>query len=89
MSALGLDDIFLLGGTLIVILFLFKILIGPIKKVIGLLINSVLGAILLVVVNYFGALFGVTIGINLLTAVIAGVFGIPGVLFLIIYQLFL
>ena len=50
--------------------------------------NSVFGAILLMIVNYFGAYFGITIGINLLTALIAGILGIPGVVLMILFQVF-
>lgn len=74
---------------LILAVVLLRLIFGSIKKIAGLMINSVLGAILLMIVNYFGAYFGITVGINLLTAIIAGVFGIPGILFLIVFQNFI
>ena len=52
------------------------------------MINGVLGVILLTIFNYFGALFGITIGINLLTALIAGILGVPGVILMVLFQLF-
>ena len=87
-GALSLDDIILLiVGVLVAILFL-RLIFGSKGKIIGLVINSVFGAILLMIVNYFGAYFGITIGINLLTALIAGILGIPGVILMILFQVF-
>lgn len=44
---------------------------------------------LLVIVNLIGSYLGFSIGINAVTALIAGFLGIPGVIFLIIFKLFL
>lgn len=67
---------------LYVVLRLFKL---PLK----LLINGIFGVILLYIVNFLGADFGINIGINILTALIAGTLGIPGVIALVIFQLFI
>lgn len=74
----------------IIILFLVgKVLAWPIKMLVKLILNGVLGVILLLIVNYFGSYLHFSIGINWITALIAGFFGIPGVIFLIIFKLFL
>ncbi len=70
---------------LIVLYVLIKLLKWPIK----LLINGICGVILLYIVNFIGAAFGLHIAINIITALIAGIFGIPGVAALILFQLFL
>ena len=70
---------------LIVLYVLIKLLKWPIK----LLINGICGVILLYIVNVIGAAFGLHIAINIITALIAGIFGIPGVAALILFQLFL
>ena len=54
-----------------------------------LIVNGILGAVLLLIFNFFGQAFGLYIGINATTALIAGFFGIPGVIFLVIFKLFL
>ena len=80
------------GYFLIAVLLLFfvvKFFAWPIKILTKLLINGVLGVVLLFIVNLIGINFGFFIGINIWTALIAGLFGIPGVLFLIIFKLFL
>ena len=76
----------LYGVIGIVILFiLLKILKWPIK----ILVNGIFGVILLYLVNLVGAEYNFYIGINVVTALIAGILGIPGVAALIIFKLFL
>lgn len=75
---------FMLG--IILLFLLVKILAWPIKIMWKLMVNGVLGVVLLVIINFVGKYFGVMIGINGWTALIAGFFGIPGVLFLIIFK---
>lgn len=74
----------------IVCLFLVvKLFSWPLKILFRLLANAVLGAILLFVVNFFGAYFNFSLPINWVTVLIAGFLGVPGVIFLIIFKLFL
>ncbi|SMC27341.1 inhibitor of the pro-sigma K processing machinery [Clostridium acidisoli DSM 12555] len=80
------------GYFLIAIIALFivvKLLAWPLKILIKLIINAVLGTILLFLVNLVGVHFGLAIGINIVTSLIAGFFGVPGVIFLIIFKLVL
>lgn len=65
------------------------LLVLPIKLIVRLVINGVIGAIALIVFNLFGTYFGITIGVNPITALIAGFLGIPGVLLMIFVKLFL
>lgn len=83
---------FLIYGLIgIAILFLVtKLLKWPFK----ILINGIAGVIILYVVNFIIAkfnLFGInfSLAINPITALIAGFFGIPGVIVLIIIGAFL
>lgn len=81
-----------MGYFLIAIIILFvvvKLLSWPLKILLKLVVNGVLGAILLFIINMFGKYIGLKIGINIVTALIAGVFGIPGVIFLVIFKLFM
>lgn len=75
--------------ALIGLIILVKLFSWPLKVLVKLIINGVLGAILLFLVNLVGGTFGVTIGINAVTALIAGFFGVPGVIFLIVFKMFL
>lgn len=79
---------FCILGILAIVVFA-KLFAWPLKMLLKLIINGVLGAILLVLVNLVGGMFGVTIGINVVTALIAGFFGVPGVIFLILFKVLL
>lgn len=76
-------------GGIILLFIMVKLLAWPLKILFKLVINAVLGAILLLIVNFIGGYFGLSIGINPWTALIAGFFGIPGVIFLVIFKVFL
>jgi len=81
-----------IGYFLIAIVGLYvlvKVFSWPLKILFKLIINAVLGVVLLVIVNLIGKYFSFSIGINAITALIAGFFGIPGVIFLIILKLFI
>jgi inhibitor of the pro-sigma K processing machinery len=79
---------YFLGG-IILLFILVRLLAWPIKILWKLIINAVLGAVILLIVNIVGGYFGFSIGINPWTALIAGFFGIPGVIFLVVFKLFL
>ncbi|MBO8159979.1 MAG: pro-sigmaK processing inhibitor BofA family protein [Thermosyntropha sp.] len=75
---------------LLVILYIIaQVIIKPFKLLWKLIINSILGLFLLLVTNYIGAFFSFKIAINVLTVLIAGFLGIPGVLLLICFQILL
>ena len=65
------------------------LLFVPLKYLWKLILNGVLGGLLLVVINLIGGLFGVTLAINPITALIAGFLGIPGVALLFLLQIIL
>ena len=78
----------LIVGVAVAIYVLVKILAAPIKLIFKLLINGVIGFLLLFVANFVGGFFDFAIPVNLLTCLISGAFGIPGVIFLVVAVLF-
>ncbi len=58
--------------------------IVPLKYAGKVIFNSLLGGVAIVVINLIGKV--IHIGLNLLTAAIAGILGIPGVLMLLFFQ---
>lgn len=71
-------------------IFIFgKIFIVPIKIIMKLIINSVLGIILLYLINLIGGIWGLHIGINVVTTLVVGILGIPGAILLTILTIFL
>ncbi len=72
----------------IVFLFLFgRIFILPLKSIFKLILNSVLGGLLIYIINLIGGAWGFSIGLNFFTSIFVGILGIPGAILLIILQL--
>ena len=71
-------------------LFIFgKIFIVPIKIIWRLVINSLLGGLIIFIINFIGSFFGFHIGLNLITSIFVGILGIPGALLIVIIKLIL
>ncbi len=75
---------FIIGLVLLYIVGL--LLVIPIKILIKLLINGLIGGVLLFVFNLIGGIFGLSILINPLNAIIVGFLGVPGVILILILQ---
>lgn len=73
------------GGTLILLFLLGKTLLIPLKIVLKMMVNGLLGGVLLVVLNAIGSGLGLMIPLNLVNAVTVGVLGIPGVIMLLLF----
>jgi inhibitor of the pro-sigma K processing machinery len=78
-----------LAAVGVAVYVLIKILATPIKWIFKLLINGVCGFALLFAANFVGGFFDFAIPVNLITCLVAGAFGIPGVIFLVVVILFL
>ena len=75
---------FAIGVILLAIVL--KIIAFPVKRIIKLIINAILGGVLLFIINFFGASIGFTLNITWWTALIVGILGIPGVIIVAIIQ---
>lgn len=79
-----------IGTFIICIILLFilgKIFIWPLKKILKLILNSIFGGILIYIINIIGMNFGFHIGLNILTAIIVGILGIPGAILLVFLKI--
>ena len=71
-------------------LFIFgRIFIVPIKIILKLVINSILGGLTIFIINLIGTLWGFHVGLNLITSIFVGVLGVPGAIIIIIIKLLL
>ena len=71
-------------------LFLFgRIFIVPIRKVMKLVINSILGGCTIWLINLVGAGINFHIGLNFFTSILIGLLGLPGAVCMIIVKLLL
>ncbi len=76
-----------LGGMIVCAVFLvFKLFSLPIRLLFRLALNTAAGFVLLVVFNYIGLYFGLTLGINVVNAVVIALLGIPGLLALAVVK---
>lgn len=71
-------------------IFLFgRLFIVPIKKIIKLVFNSILGGICIYIINLVGNMYSFHIGLNIFTSIIVGILGIPGAVLIVIIKLLL
>lgn len=88
---LGLElSVFLTyAGAILLIFLLGKIFLWPLKIMGKLLLSSLLGGFLILAVNLVCGIFGLLlIPLNVVTALVVGVLGIPGVILLLVLFLF-
>ena len=66
------------GLGLVLLYLIGYLLLVPMRFLWRLLAGSLLGGLALWIVNHFGALFGFSVPLNPLTALITGFLGLPG-----------
>lgn len=74
------------------ICFLFiigRIFIVPLKWIVKIIFNSILGALVIFSINLIGGIWGFHIGLNFLTSIMIGILGLPGAICLIVITLIL
>lgn len=69
------------------LLILGKIFVLPFKSIMRLIGNSIMGGLIIYIINLIGGLWGFHIGLNLITSIFVGILGIPGAILLIILKL--
>ncbi len=88
---LGIDFqvILFFAVGLVLLYFTGWLLLAPLKVLLKLIINGILGGLTLLLINLVGGVFSVNIAINPLSALIAGYFGLPGIILLFLLKLIL
>jgi inhibitor of the pro-sigma K processing machinery len=71
---------------LVLIYIIGRVFFMPIKFVLRLLYNGIIGGITLWLLNLVGGYFSLTIAINPVTALVVGFLGVPGIVLLIILK---
>ena len=82
---ISLDMIVYALVGLALLFLIIKLLKWPLK----ILINGILGILLLYIANIVGSYIGFVLPINAISALIAGFLGIPGIIFLVLFQFFI
>lgn len=73
------------AAGILMIYFFGRVMLVPLKKILKLIINSIVGGLILMLINILGAGFGIAIPINVITALIAGALGLPGIVMTAVY----
>ena len=90
MSSAGEFNVFLAYLFGIVLIYLVgRIFVMPIKFILKLIYNGLIGGLMLWVLNLLGGHIGFVIAINPMTALIAGFLGFPGVILLVLFKIFI
>ena len=74
-------------GAIVLIFIVGKIFLWPLKKILKLVANSVIGGLAILLINAVGAEFGLFIPLNIISAVVVGTLGIPGAVLLFIFTI--
>lgn len=72
---------------IIIIIVTAKLFFAPFKLALKIIMNSIIGAIAMFVINSLPFL-GISMGINVVSALVVGILGIPGLCLLLIAQVF-
>ena len=75
--------IIVIAAIVLGVIIVLRLLAKPIRFIFKLLINTVLGFVLLWLINFFGGGLGIALELSLFNALIVGLLGIPGVLLLL------
>ena len=79
----------LIGAAAVLILISLRVFAAPLKLVVKVLCNTLLGLGALLLLNAAAPFTGLSLGLNLFNAAVVGVLGIPGmVLLLLIHWIF-
>ncbi len=71
---------------IVFLVILGKIFVLPFKSILRLIGNSIMGGLIIYIINLIGGLWGFHIGLNLITSIFVGILGIPGAVLLIILK---
>ena len=81
-----LSTLLILGAGVVLCVILFKILAAPMKLITKLLLNTAVGYVVLFIFDFFAEFFEISVGLNLVNAVVVGLLGIPGIILLVLLK---
>lgn len=77
--------VFLVYAAMIFVLYFFgKVFVVPMKILLKILLSSVMGGMFLVFINLAGENFGIFLPVNMITAAVTGLLGLPGIVAILI-----
>ena len=82
----GISGLLSIAVVIFLLIALARILSAPLRLAIKLLANTVSGLVALWLVNLLAPITGVHLGLNVVNWLIVGIFGLPGLVLLILLQ---
>lgn len=79
----------ILAAVIAAVILLVRLIASPLKKIFKLLLNTALGMGILFILNMIGQNFGFSFEINPTRCLIAALFGVPGVIIMIVVTILL
>ena len=76
-------------GAVLVVFLVLKLLSAPLKLIIKIVLNGLIGGVIIFLINWIGAGFGFTLPLEWWSAILVGLLGVPGVIILAIIHFFL
>ena len=76
----------IVAAVAVLLVIFFIIFKTSFKLAVKIILNAVVGFVLLFIFNALGANFGITLAVNWINAIIAGVLGIPGIALLLVLR---
>lgn len=73
-----LATLIMFGIGIFLIWVICKVFAWPLKMLFKLVVNAIMGAVVLLVINIIGSAVGFTLPITALTALLVGLLGVPG-----------
>ncbi len=87
---MGIEDVGLIlaySAGIMIVFMISWIFVTPLKFLGRLILNSLLGAVFLILFNLVAQYFNFHIGVNLMTAMMLGILGIPGFIAILLLKL--
>ena len=81
-----MEQILLYAAVFIAALIILRIFTLPIRWIFRLLLNTGIGFLGLFLLSFAGSFLGITLGINLINAVVVGALGLPGLILLLLLR---
>lgn len=84
-----MDNLYILlawVAGIMLVLFFGKALKVPLKIAVKLLFNSLLGGLVIIIINFLGQSLNFHISLNIFSALVVGTLGLPGIILLIILK---
>ena len=79
-----MEKIILILLIVLGVILTFKLFSLKIRLIFRLFLSVAAGFVFLIIINYIGSFIGISLGINIVNALIIGILGIPGILLLLI-----